>query len=232
MKLLNSNLKLQKASETLGITQLGLELLPHTLGGGNNLCKFSSKSCRDACLVSSGHGQYTNVLKARKTRTDLFNKDEVEFLKLLVNEINYYKSIYKNLTIRPNVFSEIQWKDIKFDGKNLFEHCPDVQFLDYVKNKNSCYLNIPNYFTLYSGQADTKHIWDKLLQDNKPVALVFYPAVPDKYDDYEVVNGDEDDYILKFKDKPVIVGLKYKNSRTKGVNNKELVKNNHLVIKI
>lgn len=232
MKLLNSNLKLSKASKTLGITQLGLELLPHTLGGNISTCLFSTPDCRKACLVNSGRSQYTNVLKARQARTDLFHKDNIEFVKLLVNEINYYKNIYKNLTIRPNVFSEIQWKDIKYEGKNLFEHCPDVQFLDYVKNKNSCYLEIPNYFTLFSGQQNTKHIWKKLLKDNKPVALVFYPVIPSEYEGYEVVNGDEDDYILKYKDKPVIVGLKYKNSTVKGVNNKELVKDNNLIIKI
>ncbi len=230
MQLLNSNYKLQKAKKE-GLIQLGLELLPHTLGGGENLCKFSTKSCRDTCLAFSGHSSIPAVYNKRLERTKLFLKDKQEFLKMLVNEINYYQGLYKNLTIRPNVFSEIQWKDIFYEGKTLFEHCKDTLFLDYVKNKESCYLEIPNYFTLYSGQQDTKHIWKKLLKDSKPVALVF-ENLPQEYEGYEVVNGDVDDNIIKFKNKPVIVGLKYKKVLKKGVSNKELLKNNKLVIQL
>lgn len=230
MKLLNSNYKLKKALKD-GIVQMGVEMLPFTFGGGENLCKYANKSCISTCLSSSGHGNIPAVYDARLKRTQLFNKDNVEFLRLLINEINYYAGIYSNLTIRPNVFSEIQWKDIYYEGKNLFQWCENVTFMDYVKNPKSVYLDIPNYFTLYSGQINTKHIWLKLLKDSKPVALVFN-KVPEEYEGYQVVNGDEDDYIIKYKNQPVIVGLKYKQVIKKGVKNLELLKNNKLVIQL
>jgi len=228
MQLLNSNYKLQKAFKQ-GLVQMGLELLPHTSGGGENLCKWASKSCISVCLQSSGHSSLPTVYNKRLKRTQLFNENNVEFLRMLSTEINYQSSVYKNFTVRPNVFSEIQWKDIHYEGKNLFELCPTTQFLDYVKSPSSPYLEIPNYFTLYSGQQDTKHIWSKLLKDNKPVALVF-KEVPTEYEGWQVVNGDEDDNIIKFKDIPVIVGLKYKKVIKKGVKNSELLINNKLVI--
>jgi hypothetical protein len=230
MKLLNSNYKLKKALNK-GIVQMGVEMLPYTFGGGENLCKFASKDCIRVCVEQAGHSSLPVVYNARLARTQLFNKDNVEFLRLLINEINYYSGIYSNLTIRPNVFSEIQWKDIFYEGKNLFQWNENVTFMDYVKNKNSVYLDIPNYFTLYSGQVNTKHIWLKLLKDSKPVALVFN-KVPEEYEGYQVVNGDEDDYIIRYKDKPVIVGLKYKQVIKKGVRNSDLLKNNKLVIQL
>jgi hypothetical protein len=230
MKLLNSNYKLKKALDK-GIVQMGVEMLPYTFGGIENLCKFASKDCIKVCVEQAGHSSLPVVYNARLARTQLFNKDNVEFLRLLINEINYYSGIYSNLTVRPNVFSEIQWKDIYYENKNLFQWCKNITFMDYIKNPKSVYLNIPNYFTLYSGQQDTKHIWLKLLKDSKPVALVFN-KVPQEYEGYEVVNGDEDDYIIRYKDKPVIVGLKYKQVIKKGVKNSELLKNNKLVIQL
>jgi hypothetical protein len=230
MKLLNSNYKLKKALDK-GIVQMGVEMLPFTFGGGENLCKFATTSCIKVCVQQAGYSSLPVVYNARLARTQLFNKDNVEFLRLLINEINYYSGIYSNLTIRPNVFSEIQWKNIYYEDKTLFEHCKNVNFMDYVKNPKSVYLDIPNYFTLYSGQINTKHIWLKLLKDSKPVALVFN-KVPLEYEGYEVVNGDQDDYIIRYKDKPVIVGLKYKQVIKKGVKNSELLKNNKLVIQL
>jgi hypothetical protein len=231
MQLLNSNYKLQKAKHT-GLIQLGLELLPGNLGGGENLCPFKSKGCFSVCLQSSGHSNLPSVQNKRMMRTKLFLKDKVEFLRLLVAEINYYQKLYKNITVRPNVFSEIQWKDIYYDGKNLFEHCPDTQFLDYVKSPFTPYLNIPNYFVVFSGQSDNQHIWKKMLQNNIPVSLVFEKDLPAVYANYEVCDGDIDDNIIKFKNKPVIIGLRYKKVVSKNSNNLLLREQSKLVIKL
>ena len=229
--LLNQNLKLAKANK-YGITQFGLELLPHTLGG-ENLCRFSSDSCRSTCLFLAGYGSMNATFAKRKYRTELFHKDQVKFVELLITEITYLSNKYKNVHIRLNCFSDIEWEKIKLKGKNIFEHLEilsNVVLYDYTKNPKRYNLKIPNYHVVYSGQEDTKHIWTKILEDNGQVALVF-TKVPQIYKDWIVVNGDDSDNLWQWRNQSVIIGLKYKNVIIKGKTNKELLIGNKLVIK-
>lgn len=231
IKLLNQNTKLIKARKD-GIMQFGLELLPHTMGGYENICKGSSSHCRSTCLVLTNNARFKAVLKNRQLRTDLFFKNKILFFDKLISEINYYNSLYKNIQIRLNTFSDIDWSTIIVkDNKNIFELTPSIQYYDYSKIQSRCYLNIPNYFVVYSGQANNFHISEKLLKDNKPVALVF-KKVPQTYKSWIVVNGDDSDNILQWKGQSVIIGLKYKNLTvlSKGVKNSDLLLNNKLVI--
>ena len=231
MKLLNSNYKLKKALQ-FGITQFGLELLPHSLGGYDNICTGSSASCRASCLVFTNNARFKRVMQNRKDKTDLFFTDRERFFELLCAELQYYQSIYQNLQIRLNVFSDIKWEDIIVqDHRNLFSLFPKITYYDYTKIPSRLNLNIDNYHLVYSGQSNNEHIWKPLLENNKQVALVF-KNVPDEYKGYKVVNGDESDNLIQWKNQSVIVGLKYKNQTIKGSNNKELLKNNKLVIQL
>lgn len=225
--LLNQNLKLKKAAK-FGINQFGLELLPHSLSGVN-LCVASSKSCRATCLVNSGHSGMKNSIAKKKYRTDLFLNDKVNFISLLVGEITYLETVYKNIQIRLNVFSDIEWENIKYDNKNIFEHFPKIKFFDYTKISYRLKLDIKNYHVVFSGQENNRHVWSKFLNRNNQVALVF-TKVPETYHGYPVVSGDESDNLWQWKDRGVILGLKYKNVIIKDIKNKDLIKDNKLVI--
>ena len=231
MILLNSNEKLKKALK-FGIKQLGLELLPHYLGGGKTLCQYSTPSCRSSCLVNTGHARFSKVMSKRKERTDLFLEDEVKFVKMLINELNYYSNIYANLQVRLNVFSDIPFENILVDGKNIFEHLQHVVFYDYTKNPFRVKMGIPNYTTVFSGQSNNERVWLKFLKAGNTVALVFQDKLPETYKGFTVINGDTSDNLVQWKGQSVIVGLKYKNSTLTGSNNKELKKNNKLLIAV
>ena len=228
--LLNQNLKLAKANK-YGITQFGLELLPHTLGG-INICKFSSLSCRTSCISGAGYGNMPATQVKRKYRTELFHKDNVEFIRLLIAEITYLSSKHKTIHIRLNCFSDIEWEKIKLEKKNIFEHLEhlsNVVLYDYTKNPKRYNLKIPNYHVVYSGQADTEHIWKKVLENGGQVALVF-TKVPQIYKGWIVVNGDDSDNLWQWRNQSVIIGLKYKNVIIKGKTNKELLVGSKLLI--
>lgn len=228
--LLNQNTKLKKANK-YGKTQLGLELLPHSMGGYSNICTGASRSCKSTCLVLTNNARFKPVMVKRQLRTDLFFTNQELFFKKLCAEIEYNNQLYSNLQIRLNVFSDIFWEDIVIkDGKNIFELFESVLFYDYSKIPKRCYLNIPNYHVVFSGQYDNKHIWTKLLQDGKQVALVF-KTVPPTYDSWIVVDGDKSDDLWQWKDQSVIIGLRYKMQTLLGSNNKKLQENNKLIMK-
>lgn len=171
-------------------------------------------------------------MQNRKNRTDLFFTNRERFFELLCAELQYYQSIYANLQIRLNVFSDIKWEDIIVqDNKNIFTLFPKIAWYDYTKIPSRTELNIDNYHVVYSGQVNNEHIWIPILKNNKQVALVF-KNLPEEYKGFEVVDGDDSDNLIQWKGKSVIIGLKYKNQTIKGSNNKELLKNNKLVIQI
>lgn len=127
MKLLSENAKTVK-SEKLGWKNMILQLMPHTNNSlGKNLCPMAN-GCENTCLVYTGRGMFPVVMNARRTRTEFFIKDKVGFVEQLMVEIDQLSKKHPKLCIRLNGFSDIQWENINIDGKNIFEHIPEVQF--------------------------------------------------------------------------------------------------------
>jgi hypothetical protein len=191
---------------------------------GINLCSHASKGCAESCLVGSGFGgMYTGVMKGRMAKSDYFLSDRIEFLQQLKKEITKAVEKHKKdgaiVTIRLNGTTDIRFEKFRiFDGLNIFEIFPDVQFYDYTKNYIRFDSVLPANYHLTFSRSETNHSKAmELLSKGINVAMVF-DKLPDTYEGYKVINADLDD--LRFLDpKGVICGLKYKKMTGKGVDN-------------
>ena len=219
--LLSTNNAKTIKGEKLGYMTFILYMSPFTANSkGINVCSHASKGCADSCLVGSGFGgMYTSVMQGRLNKTEFFLKDRVSFLTKLKGEVQ--KAIDKNkdkaiVTFRLNGTSDLPYEKYKiFEGKNIFELFPDVQFYDYTKNYLRFDKVLPsNYHLTFSRSETNDTIAMGLLERGFNVAMVF-DKLPETYKGFKVINGDLDD--LRFLDeKNVIVGLKYKKNTGKG----------------
>lgn len=217
-----NNVKTLKG-EKLGYLTYILYMSPFNFNSkGINVCSHASKGCAEACLVGSGNARFEVVRKGRLAKTEYFLSSRVEFLTQLKNEIA--KIIVKNkdkaiVTIRLNGTSDLPFEKYKiFDGKNIFEVYPDVQFYDYTKNYLRFEKELPKNYHLTFSRSELNHTKAlELLNKGFNVAMVF-DTLPLTFEGFKVINGDEND--LRFLDeKNVIVGLKYKKMTGKGVDN-------------
>lgn len=221
-----NNFKTMKG-EKLGYLTYILYMSPFNFNSkGINVCSHASKGCAESCLVGSGFGGiYKGVNLGRMAKTEYFLSSRIEFLNQLRTEIS--KAVIKNkdkaiVVIRLNGTSDLPYEKYKvFDGKNIFEVFPDIQFYDYTKNHLRFDKDLPSNYHLTFSRSETNN--DKafeLLNRGVNVAMVFN-SVPSVYKGFEVINADNDD--LRFLDKRgvkgVICGLKYKKMTGKGVNN-------------
>lgn len=242
--LLSTNNAKTIKGEKLGYTTYIMYLSPFTQNSkGINLCSHASKGCAKACLFSSGAARFDRVQQGKRDKTEWFLDNRTEFLEKLDAEITAIKNKKKHQTsenipvIRLNGTSDITWEKFKIrDGKNIFELHPTIQFYDYTKNHYRFKKDLPsNYNLTFSMSEDNKETSMFLLSMGVNVAMVFgvkkVEDLPTEYLGYKVINGDESD--LRFlDDKNVIVGLKYKLATGKGVNNKEILKDNEFIIDV
>ena len=188
-----------------------------------NVCSHASEGCVKSCLVGSGFGgMYTSVMQGRINKTEHFLNDREGFLHQIKDEIT--KALVKNkdkaiVTIRLNGTSDLSYEKYRvFEGKNIFELFPSVQFYDYTKNWTRFEKELPSNYHLTFSRSETN--LDKameLLNKGINVAMVF-DKLPSTYEGFEVINADLDD--LRFLDKKgVVCGLKYKKMTGKGANN-------------
>lgn len=223
----SSNKKLEKGGD---VTIHGLSLLPHTLGGGKNLCAHATPGCKATCLVFSGNARFKTVNMSRKDRTDFYNQDRHTFLAFLNAELVKINAVAKYKTmptaVRLNVFSDIAWeKQVKMDS---FE---EIQFYDYTKNYKRMLKflggQLPkNYDLTLSATEENWNDCKNVMDLGGNSALVFKlrknQPMPTEYDGYKVINGDLTDYRPN-DEKGVIVGLRFKNAvANKNKNQKEI----------
>lgn len=201
-----------------------LHLAPADLSG-HNTCPKATTGCKAACLNTAGRGgifkkgESTNVIQqARIRKTKAFFADRQSFLNELVLEIakTITKAEKQGLipVFRLNGTSDISWEkyDI-FDGKNIFQMFPNVQFYDYTKILGRKVSHIPNYHLTFS-KADGNDMDVRLAASNGMNIAAVFKELPETYIGRPVINGDETD--LRFLDaKGVIVGLKAKGKAKK-----------------
>jgi hypothetical protein len=207
--------------EKLGYMTYILYMTPFTDNSkGINVCSHASKGCAEACLVGSGFGGiYEGVAKGRRNKTEYFLSNRVEFLNQLKTEIE--KAIRLNVdkaipVFRLNGTSDLPYEKYNvFEGKNIFEVFPDVQFYDYTKNHIRFEKELPSNYHLTFSRSETNDAKAmELLNRGFNVSMVF-KTLPKEYNGFKVINGDLDD--LRFLDpKGVIVGLKYKSNTGNG----------------
>lgn len=189
----------------------GLSLIPHSLNSnGVNLCRFSTKECRSMCLNSSGRAGMSKIQEARKLKTDYFVNHEQEFVEKLYDEL---KAIDKkgNAAVRLNVVSDVDWEQVFRKYKKSIGDFKNTTFYDYTKDFIKIDMNdLPNYHLTYSFSGYNWLMCERFLKEKiANVSMVFKPKLPQEYQGFKVINGDESDE--RFLDgEGVIVGLKYK----------------------
>jgi len=219
--LLSTNNAKTIKGEKLGYITYILYMSPHKANSKRiNVCSHASEGCAKSCLVGSGFGgMYTSVMQGRVNKTEYFLNNRLEFLNQIKDEISKAIAKHKDkaiVTIRLNGTSDLPYEKYNvFEGKNIFEVFPSVQFYDYTKNHTRFEKELPSNYHLTFSRSETNH--DKameLLNKGINVAWVF-TKTPQTHEGYEVINGDLDD--LRFLDKKgVIVGLRYKKLTGKG----------------
>lgn len=200
-----------------------LYLSPASLSGVN-LCPGASDGCRAACLYTSGLGGiYKTVNEGRMKKTLWFLRDRAAFMKRLFADIHALvrKAARENLTpvLRLNGTSDIEWENVLIDGKNVFEHFPTLQCMDYTKIakrffKGAKARSIPNYHLTFSRSENNGKVAQIVAEIGGNVAVVFSGKNhPDTYMGRKVISGDESD--LRFLDAPQSIVALYAKGQAK-----------------
>lgn len=188
-----------------------LSLQPTDLNSkGENLCKFSTKECRTACLQFAGRQSFDNVVQSRSRKTEFFVQHRDLFVEKLWQELVEINKKGK-AAIRLNLLSDVDW-DLEFKRLHHdMELLTNIQFYDYTKDHFKALSNkLKNYhLTLSFSGHNWKHCENVLKNKVANVTVVFKNVVPLTYNGFTVIDGDKSDE--RFLDpQGVIVGLKYK----------------------
>ena len=225
MKLLSvGNPKVLKGMSQGYMTYI-LHLAPANLSGYET-CAKRTAGCTAACLNTAGRGgmfkkgETTNVIqKARIRKTKMFFENRVDFMAMLVKDIELAIKQAGKIDMIP-VFRLNGTSDIAFekyevvrDGvmyRNIFTAFPDVQFYDYTKILGRKTVTYENYHLTFSAADGNDADVAKAIAQGYNIATVFgikkTLPMPETYMGIPVFNGDESD--LRFLDpKGVIVGL-------------------------
>ena len=208
------NAKIVKGEE-LGYLTKGIHFAPANLSG-YEVCQWRSKGCTMACLNTAGRGQMERTQDSRIAKTKLFFEQRNDFLAKLTKEIasSIKSAIKKGMTavFRPNLTSDLEWETIENEqGETLFQKFAETQFYDYTKSfaRMKAFLDgeLPsNYHLTFSRSEHNQKLCEMVLAMGGNVAVVFRNQLPETWNGFEVVNGDEND--LRFLDKSgVVVGL-------------------------
>lgn len=187
------NMKLNKTTERVAY---GLSLAPHSLSGAANLCPFSTKGCRAVCIHFTGSGMYPRSQLGRKVKTEFLVAYPVEFLTILVHELELARGRDRvsGISMRMNVLSDIRWED---GVPWLFERFDDVVFYDYTKHPERP--NLPNNYHITwsaSERMTDQQILDLIDAGENVTVLTGKKSkgAPSSFYGRPVFNGDKSDY--------------------------------------
>ena len=191
---------------------------------GYNVCPCN-KFCRKFCLNGSGRNkadilingaELSRINRSRVKKTKLFFENKDLFMRLVIAEIirtqNYAKKHNMGFAVRLNGTSDISPEDFVFEGKNILQLFPEVQFYDYTKVYSRIKLleKYNNYDLTYSYNGYNWGACKKFLNMGGKVAVVFenQEMLPMAFAGYPVINGN--DYDMRYLDpRQTIIGLKY-----------------------
>lgn len=191
-----------------------LYLAPSKIVDGFNLCPFASVGCTKGCLYSAGRGRFSNVQLSRINKTKFWGYDRSNFYIQLANELLsiHDKAIKKDekIAIRLNGTSDIDHLYLleRYSGINFLDpFYSNLLFYDYTKNPNivSRYKNT-NYKITFSRSESNEPEAKVILKNGGNVAIVFQGQLPETWNGYKVINGDETD-LRYFDPSNVVVGL-------------------------
>lgn len=191
-----------------------------------NLCKFSTKECRQECLQYAGRQGFSNVVQSRQRKTEFYINHPVEFITKLYGELEKLNKKGK-CAVRLNLLSDVDWEkefSLILPDKPGIGNFHNIQFYDYTKDHFKVLTNnLKNYNLTYSYSGGNWQYCEKFLKEGiANVAAVFKPQIPTVWNGFKVINGDLSDE--RFNDElGVIVGLRYKKPKGKAYNTNKFV---------
>jgi len=199
-----------------------LYMAPANQVTGLNLCPFASTGCKASCLYSAGRGRFSNVQESRINKSKFWGYDRSNFYIQLANELlNIHdKAVKQNkqIAIRLNGTSDIDHLDLlrRYSGIDFLETFYDnLLFYDYTKNFNHIKKYIGSTYKLTFSRSETNENDAYLtLKNGGNVAIVFADQLPETWNGFPVINGDETD-LRYFDPENVVIGLKAKGDAKK-----------------
>lgn len=191
---------------------------------GYNVCP-NSQHCKAHCLNGSGRNKAaileqgfdsSRINLARIKKTKFFFEHRDLFMQAVIMEIERYRrqaaALGYDFSIRLNGTSDISptlFVDSK-TKKNLLQLYPNVMFYDYSKVPSRMVVagRFDNYDMTFSYDGYNWSECDKYLKQGGKVAVVFYGELPQRFNGYEVINGNDDD-MRYLNPNGVIIGLHY-----------------------
>jgi hypothetical protein len=170
------------------------------------VAKQTKKKCKE-----------NSINRKRVMITRLFFANKEVFMRLLIHEVQREMKKAEKMghffSIRLNCTSDISPTAFIFQGKNVLQIFPNVQFYDYTKvpNRLEVAKQYKNYDVTWSidGSAENLKIGLNYLKNGGRVAVVYgTKEMPKTWYGYPTENGDESDYrpqdlnsvcMLKFK---------------------------------
>ena len=215
----STSMKTRLSEENAGTLTYIVYLSPADLSG-YNVCPCS-KWCKRFCLNGSGLSKIdilsgkNSIQKARIKKTLAFFENKTAFMVALITEIrraqNKAQMMGLNFAVRLNGTSDLNPESFVYNGRNILEIFPDVQFYDYTKVPSRLNLigKYANYDLTFSYDGHNWKSAEKFLQKGGKVAVVFSGKnLPISYKDYPVISGNETD--TRFLDPGRhIIGLHY-----------------------
>lgn len=212
----------------------GIYLAPAKLSG-YNVCSHSTPECRLGCLNTSGRAgieEFSGLIKihdCRIKKTKLFYENTSFFMAWMTAEIKLAKAKAERdgyyFSVRLNCTSDIDWANVRVDGKSIFQIFPEVNFYDYTKSHLKFIDKPSNYHLTYSFTGRNIEQCKQLLSQGHNIAVVFKVKheieLPKYFMNHAVINGDLTDYRIDDA-KGIIVGLKWKRIANR-VNEKKIL---------
>jgi hypothetical protein len=179
---------------------------------GVNLCPKASNGCLFACLYTSGHGKLNSVQLARINRTEYYLHDRFKFLEQIAIETNKKALKTKGeLAVRLNGTSDIKLVE---QLVSMYDIESNVVFYDYTKIPNKAgtkFLpSLHKYVVCFSRAEDNESDALRVLENGGIVSAVFADKLPDFWNGYKVLDGDERDDLMLDVVGPCVLGLKAK----------------------
>ena len=203
----SANLKLGKGN----VPTYGWTMSPARTSGVN-LCRASTRECRDLCLATAGNGRYDSTAAARILRARFWLEHPAECVSLLRDELLRARARHRDawrVGIRWNVLSDIPWE---ICAPVLVEPIGRIRAYDYTKDWAR--VGTDRYTLTYSRSEITPDA-DVItaVESGRNVAVAFSTArtraLPRTYLGLPVIDGDTSDY--RPGDRAgVIVGLRAK----------------------
>lgn len=202
-----SNPKVAKNGKQ-GVLSSPLHLAPASLSGFN-VCPQASKGCIAACLHTAGNPLYMQAKHAsRIEKTKAYFSNRKTFLALVAFDIAALKRKADKAGmlcgVRLNATSDIAWEAVavEVDGiryANLMDAFPDVAFYDYSKVtkrviKFAQGLMPANYHLTFSKTESNDNDVISVLNAGGTVAVVFEKKLPETWNGFPVLNGDDHDF--------------------------------------